>query len=173
MITVPSSCSPYKSELSFSPRTRNFRTCSSTGRYFYLPYSPVASQSISRGRAVFPDEGLPIPYAFRKGEWPWLPFPARIERYSCSLRACSFPLQGWGLIDLPLRATFSPAHLLADIFHPPYPPIASQSISRDVPVARARGACDGALREHRRSSGFIPSSILRARRAPGRSPNLS
>ena len=29
-------------------------------------------------------------------------------------------------------------HALADIFHPPYPPIASQSISRDVPVARAR-----------------------------------
>ena len=30
-----------------------------------------------------------------------------------------------------------------------------------------RGACDRALREHRRSSGSIPSSILRARRAPG------
>ena len=27
---------------------------------------------------------------------------------------------------------------LADTFHPPYPPIASQSISRDVPVARVR-----------------------------------
>jgi len=46
--------------------------------------------------------------------------------------------RGWGPIDLPLRATSSPAHPLADIFHPPYPPIASQSISRDVPVARAR-----------------------------------
>jgi len=46
--------------------------------------------------------------------------------------------QGWGLIDLPLRATFSPAHPLADIFHPPYPPIALQSISRDVPLSRAR-----------------------------------
>jgi hypothetical protein len=46
--------------------------------------------------------------------------------------------QGWGLIDLPLRAAFSPAHPLADIFHPPYPPIASQSISRDVPLAQAR-----------------------------------
>jgi hypothetical protein len=30
------------------------------------------------------------------------------------------------------------AHPLADIFHPPYPLIASQSISRDVPFARAR-----------------------------------
>jgi len=30
---------------------------------------------------------------------------------------------------------------LANIFHPPYPPIASQSISRDVPLARARASC--------------------------------
>jgi hypothetical protein len=43
---------------------------------------------------------------------------------------------GWGLIDLPLRAAFSPAHPLADTFHPPYPPIASQSIPWDVPLAR-------------------------------------
>jgi hypothetical protein len=122
------------------------------------------------------------------------------------LQARSLSLQGWGLIDLPLRATFSPAHPLADIFHPPYPPIASQSISRDVPLARARATCfllctvtpsrprespdcpslrasdehrfivrvlrarrmvwrlpippfsGRALREHRRSSGSIPSS---------------
>src|SRR5437899_8365522 len=40
-----------------------------------------------------------------------------------SLQARSFSLQGWGLIDLPLRATFSPAHPLA---------------RRDVPLARAR-----------------------------------
>jgi hypothetical protein len=39
---------------------------------------------------------------------------------------------------LPLRITFSPAHPLADIFHPPYPPIASQSISRDVPLSQTR-----------------------------------
>ena len=38
-----------------------------------------------------------------------------------SLQACSFSLQGWGLIDLPLRATFSPAHPLA---------------RRDVPLTR-------------------------------------
>ena len=31
-------------------------------------------------------------------------------------------------------------HPLADIFHPPDPPIASQSISRDVPLARARAS---------------------------------
>ncbi len=41
----------------------------------------------------------------------------------------------------------SPAHPLADIFHPPCPPIASQSISRDVPFARAREVRDRALRE--------------------------
>jgi hypothetical protein len=42
------------------------------------------------------------------------------------------------MIDLPLRVVFSAAHPLADIFHPPYPPIASQSISRDVPLTPAR-----------------------------------
>ena len=30
---------------------------------------------------------------------------ARIERYTCPLQARSFSLQGWGLIDLPLRAS--------------------------------------------------------------------
>ena len=33
------------------------------------------------------------------------PFTARIERYTCALQARSFSLQGWGLIDLPLRAS--------------------------------------------------------------------
>lgn len=37
-----------------------------------------------------------------------------------------------------LRLTFSPAHALANIFHPPDPPIALQSIAQDVPLARAR-----------------------------------
>ena len=44
----------------------------------------------------------------------------------CSLQARSLSLKGWGLIDLPLRATFSPAHPLA---------------RRDVPLARARASC--------------------------------
>jgi hypothetical protein len=44
----------------------------------------------------------------------------------CSFQARSLSLKGWGLIDLPLRATFSPAHPLA---------------RRDVPVARARASC--------------------------------
>jgi hypothetical protein len=52
-------------------------------------------------------------------------------------RASIFSLES-GLDGLPLRATFSPVHPLANIFHPAYPPIASKSISRDVPLARAR-----------------------------------
>jgi hypothetical protein len=83
---------------------------------------------------------------------------------------------GEGLVDFPLHTSsqsptsFSrvawlilecarpshPAHPLADDFHPPYLPIASQSISRDVPLARARVFGGRALREHRRSSGSIP-----------------
>jgi len=47
--------------------------------------------------------------------------------------------QGRGLINLPLRATFSPTHPLA---------------RRDVPLARARGVRDRALREHRRSTSL-------------------
>ncbi len=39
------------------------------------------------------------------GEWPRLPFTARIGRYTCPLQACSFSLYGWGLVDLPLRAS--------------------------------------------------------------------
>ena len=58
-----------------------------------------------------------------KRGWPGQPLSARVERYRCSLQARSYSLQGWGLIDLPLRATFSPAHPLA---------------RRDVPLARAR-----------------------------------
>jgi len=80
-----------------------------------------------------------------------------VWRLPLPFQACSLSLQGWGLIDLPLRATFSPAHPPADIFHPPYPPIASQSISRDVPLALARAFGGRALREHRKSSASIPS----------------
>mgnify|MGYP007082005540 CR=1 FL=1 len=80
-------------------------------------------------------------------EKPRLPFTASIGRYVQSLQACSLSLQGWGLIDLPLRAAFSPSHPLA---------------CRDVPLARARGVRDCALREHRRSSGSIPSYLRSA-----------
>lgn len=53
-----------------------------------------------------------------------------------------------------LRAAFSPAHPLADILHPPYPPIASQSISRGVPLAQARAFRGRAVREQLRSASL-------------------
>ena len=59
-------------------------------------------------------------------------------------QACSCTLPRMTRMSPPLRATFSPAHPLA---------------RRDVPVARARAFGGRALREHRRSSGSIPSSI--------------
>ena len=37
-----------------------------------------------------------------------------------------------------MRGSLSPAHPVADIFHPSDSPIAGQSISRDVPLASAR-----------------------------------
>jgi len=45
------------------------------------------------------------PLCLSLGERPKLPFTARIERYVCSLQACLFSLKGWGLTDLPLRAS--------------------------------------------------------------------
>ena len=59
----------------------------------------------------------------------------KLDERNCATWTDWLPLslgEGW-LDGLPLRATFAPAHPLADIIHPPYPPIASQSISRDVP----------------------------------------
>ena len=58
--------------------------------------------------------------------------------------------QGWGLIDLPLRAAFSPAHPLA---------------RRDMSLAQTWGIHDRALREHRRSSGFIPRFLSKTPKA--------
>ncbi len=54
------------------------------------------------------------------------------------LEPCRALREGWGLIDLPLRASLSPAHPLADIFYPSDPPITEQSISRDVPCHSPR-----------------------------------
>ncbi len=70
------------------------------------------------------ERSLPNSLHLSSGEWPRPSFTAGIERYTCSFQARSLSLQGWGLIDLLLRATFSPAH--------PLP-------RRDVPLARARG----------------------------------
>jgi hypothetical protein len=64
----------------------------------------------------------------------WVLFP--------SIRDRLFSLQGWGLIDLPLRVLFSPAHPLA---------------GRDVPLARARAFSGRALREL--SSSFFKGVV--------------
>jgi hypothetical protein len=40
---------------------------------------------------------------------------------------------------VPTARPFSPAHPLADTFHPPYPPIASQSISRGRAISSGEG----------------------------------
>jgi hypothetical protein len=86
------------------------------------------------------------------------------------------------LIDPRWRATFSPAHPLADSFHPPYPPIASQSISRDVPLILARvlrlltpllkGVAEGCPLLRASNEHSFTVRVLRARRAPGRSLSI-
>jgi hypothetical protein len=73
-----------------------------------------------------------------------LPFIARIERCTYSLQACSFSLQGWSLIDLPLRA--------------------SNEGLRRPRVARAqkiiRAPSPPLFREHRTNVGVLPSFDL-------------
>ena len=58
-----------------------------------------------------------------------------------TFQACSFPLEGWRLIDFHCARLFHPAHPL---------------VHRDVPLARARASGHRALREHRRSTGLHP-----------------
>jgi len=70
---------------------------------------------------------------------------------------------------IPHCGNLSPSYPLADIFHPPYPPIASQSISRDVPLARAR-AFQFTLPLH---SGVTKAALYCAHRAMHRSSNFS
>jgi hypothetical protein len=65
---------------------------------------PAAWQPFTRD-ALYPERGPSNSLYLPLGEWPRLPSTARIERYTCSLQACSFSLQGWGLIDLLLRAS--------------------------------------------------------------------
>ena len=99
---------------------------------------------------------------------PW--YLKKEECAGCPLRAPARILpkiegQGWGLIDLPLRATFSPAHPLAR---------GSTELAevRDVLLAQARAFRDRALREHRRSSGSIPPSVPGAQDQRGRPSHL-
>jgi hypothetical protein len=83
-------------------------------------------------------------------------FTARIERCSRSLQACSFSLQGWGLIDLPLRASNEGS---------PRPRVArAQKIIRLHPILVLRA---------RRTVCLLPRTLLRPRVARARgSPRL-
>ncbi len=63
-------------------------------------------QWFARVTATSPVERSPSYFlSLSLGEWPRLPSTARIKRYTCSLQACSLCFYGWGLIDLPLRAS--------------------------------------------------------------------
>ena len=66
---------------------------------------------------------------------------APFMRVSCDSRDYSADRQfkKAEVLTHPIPANILPARPLADIFHPLYSPIASQSISRDVPVARGEG----------------------------------
>jgi len=63
------------------------------------------TQPSARQDALYPGRGPSNFLYLPLGEWPRLPSTARIERHKCSLQARSLSLQGWGLIDLPLRAS--------------------------------------------------------------------
>jgi hypothetical protein len=60
-------------------------------------------------RAISPGDGLLLRslqyHTFSLKGVAGLSFTARIGRHKCSLQARSLSLQGWGLIDLPLRAS--------------------------------------------------------------------
>jgi len=124
--------------------TKRIRRPLPNSSYLYLGEWPRLAFTARIGRAQFHRARS----ASKKGTWPLLPIHSSLLVIS----------QVWGLIDLLLRASFSPTHSLADIFHPPYPPIASQSISRDMPLTRTRVFRDRALHEHRKPSS-LPSPI--------------
>ena len=115
--------------------------------------------------------------ASKKGTSPLLPIPpsslaslswngtrvgptAAVERvYRWSFRACLFSLQGWGLIDLPLRASNegSPRPRVARaqkiIRLHPLPALRARRMVWRLPIPPFLGR---AFREHRRSSGGRP-----------------
>ena len=119
------------SRLRWRPPARNFLTRPPTGRYFLPALPSDASQSISRDVPVARAKSFRFSRLCPKGSRR-LSFTARIGRaisllftriqrggwrgLHCahraiimSVQARSLSLQGWGLIDLPLRATFSPS----------------------------------------------------------------
>ena len=95
---------------------------------------------------------------------------AAVERgYRCSLQARSLSLQGWGLLDLPLRATFSPA-LPSDCFAIDFPGRAI-SPGEGLPTFYTflKGSGQGCPLLRASSDHCFIVGALRARRAPGRS----
>ena len=74
------------------------------GRPGYPSHPSEAARCASTGNRPAPYFFL-NPFIQKLREWPRLLFTARIERYTCSLQARLFSLWGWGLIDLPLRAS--------------------------------------------------------------------
>ena len=83
------------------------RPPNSTPRRAISPGEHLLSVRVARAKEANrpPIPPLHFPPLRSQGEWPRLPFTARIERHKCSLKARSLSLQGWGLIDLPLRAS--------------------------------------------------------------------
>src|SRR6185436_392449 len=87
------------------------RTLFTEGGLFGLPQRAsnehLLSVRVARAKEANrpPIPPLHFPPLRSQGEWLRLPFTARIERHKCSLKARSLSLQGWGLIDLPLRAS--------------------------------------------------------------------
>ena len=76
------------------------------GRLGCLSYPSQGARSGSTGPMWVPFPSFVVIFPLcSQGEWPRLPFTARIGRYTWSLQARSCSLQGWGLIDLPLRAS--------------------------------------------------------------------
>ena len=166
-----------------------FLTRPPTGRYF-SPALPSDCFAIDfPERTISPGEGLPVSQTSFQGSGQGCPLLRAANEIHAPSKLARLLFREGVLLDLPLRAFFSPAHPLADIFHPPCPPIASQSISRDVPLARARAVqfATPLFREwprlpftaRKKGTWPLPSHPLRARvaraqennRLPSRSPH--
>ena len=87
---------------------------------------------------------------------------AAVERgYRGSPQACSLSLQGWGADwSSTLRAAFSPAHPLADIFHPPSHPSEAVRCARTENIRLQPLLCSGSKGSARVSIHPFPSPRL-------------
>ncbi len=135
---------------------RNFLTRPPTGRYFHLPYPPMASQSISRD--------VPVARASTFCR-------ARSANTShVALPSLLVPSQGWGVIDLLLRAcnegSLRPRVARAqEINQSP-----SRIVLRPNSFYLSLGERPGCPSLRASNEALLRARVLRARRAPGRSP---